>query len=170
MNTDNTLWIGQSSSRKQLIVLISLFALTIASFAGIIISSKQDNMILTGVMIGLFTLSIVPWVLVLILLKRSSLKWESDGLVFNVTENGIHVRSPKNEGIFLFVEWAKIAGYSIKQGAKGKATVIVDFNCEVYGNVLGNSKFLKMAGVTNVDELCDIFEKFGIKNMDIRKN
>ena len=170
MNTDNTLWKGRSSSKKQSITLFLLFVLTIALFVGGILASKKGNNILMAVTIVCFVLSIVPWVVLLVLIKRSTLKWESNGLIFNVTENGIYVTCPNNEGVFLFVEWAKIAGYSIKQGKKDKANVIVNFSCSVYGGILGDVKFLKMAGVTGVEELYNIFEKFGINNMELSKN
>ena len=147
--------------------LFLFLALTIASFAGIIMASKSGKFILIAVCL---VLVILPWIALFILLKRSPLKWETDGLVFTVMEDGIHVTSPNNYRISLFAEWAKIAGYSIKQGKNGKSNVIVNFNCPVYGSIWGKVNYLKMSGVMGADELHSVFEKFGINNMELSKN
>ena len=167
MNTDNMLWQCKSSSRKQTIMLFSCLALTVAFFVGVAMSSKKSQFVLTAVF---FVLAFLPWVVLIILIKQSSLKWETDGLVFTVTENGIYATSPNNYRFSLFAEWAKIVGYSIKQGKRGKANVIVNFSCSINGGMLGNVNFLKMAGVMGADELYSVFEKFGIKNLDLSKN
>ena len=167
MNADEILWQCKSSSKKQTIIIFAFLAWTIASFVGVAMSCKKSN----GIMIGVFFIvALLPWILFVILAKRSPIKWETDGLVFTVLEDGIYVNSPNNYRVSLFVEWEKVTGYSIKLGKKGKADVFVNFSCTVNGGLLGNVEYLKMAGVMGADELHSVFEKFGIKNIDISKN
>lgn len=167
MNTDDMLWQCKSSSKKQTIILFAFLVWTIACFVGVAMSCKKGNGILIGVF---FIVALIHWILFFILAKRSPIKWETDGLVFTVLEDGIYVNSPNNYRVSLFVEWAKVTGYSVKQGKKGKANVFVNFSCTINGGLLGNVEFLKMAGVMGADELHSVFEKFGIKNMDIIKD
>ena len=172
MNSDNLLWQSKTSGKKSIIVLLVNLALLLGSLLAMIIGSQKapESESLTIVTMAGMVFSILLFVAVIIVMRRTDLKWEVSSLIFKATENGMYFTGLGNMDSFFYAEWAEIEWYSIIQGKNGKATVTVQLDGIADAGVLGKIDHMKMVGIKGAEELCKIFEKFNVKNMDISKN
>lgn len=174
METENNqlLWKSRSNGHKSITLLATWFGLLILSIVGIFIISYNDIVSETfkAIYLVIAMLVIMSGLVLVILIRLTDLKWNASNLLFGLAESGLYFTGVKNQDSYFFAEWSEILDYSLATDKKGRVTVTVNFNCIAYAGSYGKIRHLKMVNITGVDEMCKIFEKFGINQIGLSKN
>lgn len=171
MNSDRILWQSKTKSNKLNLACLPFVILFIAVFVTMVICALTEvSEDLAKALLVIMGIILASSLVFLIAIRYTPLKWETSNLVFKVTENGIYFTSARKQNSFFFAQWSNISCYTLKKDKKGRPTVTVNFiNVEDAG-VMGNIKYLNMVGISDIEELCNIFEVYEKTEMSFSKN
>lgn len=171
METENKiLWKSRTSGHLTVTLLLSSLAVLIAALLSMVAFSSKDSDTLKIIMIVVVGLILIASIVEVCLARLSDLKWNVSNLIFLLSNSGLYFTGVVNQDSYFYAEWSEIVGYSVKMNKKGKATVKVSFNCIQNAGSFGKIKYVKMVGVSEVEEMCKVFESFGINQTDLSKN
>ncbi|MDE7070702.1 MAG: hypothetical protein K2O86_01845 [Clostridia bacterium] len=164
------LWKSRTSGHKTVTMLMTCLAVLVLSLLAIVIFSSKNNDTIKIIIMIIAGLAIIACLVAVCLAKLTDLKWNVSNLIFFLTEEGFYFTSVVNQNSYFYAEWSEITGYSVITDKNGKATVKVNFNGVADAGSYGKIKHLKMVGIMGVEELCKVFETYGINQIQYSKN
>ncbi len=155
MENNQPSWQSKSGGIKRIVItlpcLIFLIAGLIVTYIGA--SSKATGIMIAG--IAIVVIGILATLAVMIVGKRTDIKWEVKNLIFFTNDNGVYFG---NADSYFEALWNEIKGYSaVENAAKGTATVTVYLNKVENAGMMGNIDHIKMVNVTGYSQLKEVF-------------
>ena len=174
METENNqlLWKSKTNGHLTISLLMIWFGLVVLLTAGIFIFSSNNSISDTFkiIYLAIDMLVLISGSVFASLIRFTNLKWNASNLLFGLAESGLYFTGVKNQNSYFFAEWSEILDYSLATDKKGRVTVTVNFNGVAYAGSYGRIKHLQMVNITGVDEMCKVFERFGINQTGLSKN
>lgn len=155
MENNQPSWQSKSGGIKRIVItlpcLIFLIAGLIVTYIGA--SSKATGVMIAG--IAIVVIGILATLAVMIVGKRTDIKWEVKNLIFFTNDNGVYFG---NADSYFEALWNEIKGYSaVENAAKGTATVTVYLNKVENAGMMGNIDHIKMVNVAGYSQLKEVF-------------
>lgn len=157
MENNQPSWQSKSGGIKRIVItlpcLIFLIAGLIVTYIGA--SSKSTGVMIAG--IAIVVIGMLATLAVMIVGKRTDIKWEVKSLIFFTNDSGVYFTAGNGNSYFEAL-WSEVKGYSaVENATKGTATVTVYLNKVENAGMMGNIDHIKMVNVTGYSQLKEVF-------------
>lgn len=163
MYFDNALWYSKTNGHKRAVSMLICFVLLVPSLIAVLIGATKENDTVTIAGIIAAGVAITATAVLLAAGRFTGFKWDVSNLIFAVAESGLYFTGVQNQDSYFSATWEEIAGYGVRHGKNGYATVTVYFDGVADAGSFGKIKFLKMVNIEGLEKLQEVLQAKGIE-------